>query len=184
MWQLDRARWLTRHVCKELAKRDLSLNAAFARFDRRRTGRLTAASLLRGLRSLGIAVDSVAYDVLLLAFRTDRQGGFTKLEFRTHFEQISEADLATAADGAAATGRGAAKPAKKGGAEGALDKLREQEEREEKKTAAAAAEARADGLPERKRRSDGTPTTAEEKSHSSEAETAAGAASGEGGSKR
>ena len=183
MWQLDRARWLTRHVCKELAKRDLSLNAAFARFDRRRTGRLTAASLLRGLRSLGIAVDSVAYDVLLLAFRTDRQGGFTKLEFRTHFEQISEADLATAADGAAATGRGAAKPAKKGGAEGALDKLREQEEREEKKTAAAA-EARADGLPERKRRSDGTPTTAEEKSHSSEAETAAGAASGEGGSKR
>ena len=68
-WQHDRACWLTKHVYKELAKRKLSLSAAFARFDKRSTGRLTSASLLRGLRSIGIAVDTVAYDMLLLAFR-------------------------------------------------------------------------------------------------------------------
>lgn len=156
--QRDRARWLTKHVCKELAKRKLSLTAAFARFDRRKTGRLTSASLLRGLRALDIAVDTVAYDMLLLAFRKDRRGAFTEEEFCTHFEQISHPDTKSLP-----MRRRATKPSSKGGAEGILERLREQDESKEKPAT------RGDGLPERKRRSDGTPATlaefVEESSH-------------------
>ena len=47
---------------------------------------------------MDIAVDTVAYDMLLLAFRKDRQGAFTEEEFRTHFGQISQSDLQKDAD--------------------------------------------------------------------------------------
>ena len=111
-------------------------------------------------------MDSLAFDVLMVAFQTDRHGGgFTEREFLTHFEQISEAEITAGADAAvaAADAKRDAKAGKKSGAEGALDQLREQEERDQqdhqKEEQKKEQKQRDDGLPERKRRADGTPTT-------------------------
>lgn len=105
-------------------------------------------------------MDSVAFDVLLLAFRTDRHAGFTVDEFRAHFEQIPEADLSGVVER-----RSAAKAKAKGGAEGVLERIREEDERKQQVTT------RTDGLPERKRRSDGTPTTATAEQRAPQEET-------------
>ena len=128
---LARTRWLTGHVCKELASRNLSLAAAFDSFS---SGgdRLTSGGLRAGLSALGIAIDTVAFDFLMVAFRQDRRG-FECEEFCRHFEQE---DSPAAAAGPKGKTKRAGKARRAGKA------------------------VRSDGLPERKRRSDGTPVTA------------------------
>jgi hypothetical protein len=68
-----------------LAAKKLDAATAFRRFDRGKRGRITADQLERGLLKLGVDVDELALDSLMLAFKKDREGRFGVVEFCRHF---------------------------------------------------------------------------------------------------